>query len=125
MKEKETFNVTTENVVTTLFQSRNAMEIVSLLSVDSHEREVLSKYCEQLTQLLKTLLETYSGMQNKRINFKTTATAYVHPSQHLSSCIEYLQKHKYVFGNDDSATQHVLSLILVLMARTNAKRTNE
>ena len=119
MAEKEIFTtVKPELVIGQLFQSRDTIHIAHLQTTNYAEHKALQKYYESLLDLTDSLLESYFGTIGKRINIKVPASEYVNPQQHLKQLMEYVKKHRNVFGADNTHLQNIVDEILALISRT-------
>jgi hypothetical protein len=119
MAEKEIFTtVKPELVIGQLFQSRDTIHIAHLQTVNYAEHKALNKYYDSLLDLTDDLLETYFGTIGKRINIKIPASEYVNPQQHLKQLMEYVKKHRGVFGLENTHIQNIVDEILALIAKT-------
>jgi hypothetical protein len=119
MAEKEIFTtVKPELVIGQLFQSRDTIHIAHLQTVNYAEHKALNKYYDSLLDLTDDLLETYFGTIGKRINIKIPASEYVNPQQHLKQLMEYVKKHRGVFGTENTHIQNIVDEILALIAKT-------
>jgi hypothetical protein len=119
MAEKEIFTtVKPELVIGQLFQSRDTIHIAHLQTVNYAEHKALNKYYDSLLDLTDDLLETYFGTIGKRINIKIPASEYVNPQQHLKQLMEYVKKHRGVFGMENTHIQNIVDEILALIAKT-------
>jgi hypothetical protein len=119
MAEKEIFTtVKPELVIGQLFQSRDTIHIAHLQTVNYAEHKALNKYYDSLLDLTDGLLETYFGTIGKRINIKIPASEYVNPQQHLKQLMEYVKKHRGVFGMENTHIQNIVDEILALIAKT-------
>jgi hypothetical protein len=119
MAEKEIFTtVKPELVIGQLFQSRDTIHIAHLQTVNYAEHKALNKYYNSLLDLTDDLLETYFGTIGKRINIKIPASEYVNPQQHLKQLMEYVKKHRGVFGMENTHIQNIVDEILALIAKT-------
>ena len=54
----------------------------------------------------------------KSVNFKIPASEYVNPVQHLKQLMDYVKKHRNVFGADNTHLQNIIDEILALIAKT-------
>ena len=119
MAEKEIFTtVKPELVIGQLFQSRDTIHIAHLQTVNYAEHKALNKYYDSLLDLTDDLLETYFGTIGKRINIKIPASEYVNPQQHLKQLMEYVKKHRGVFGTENTHIQNIVDEILALISKT-------
>jgi hypothetical protein len=119
MAEKEIFTtVKPELVIGQLFQSRDTIHIAHLQTVNYAEHKALNKYYDSLLDLTDGLLETYFGTIGKRINIKIPASEYVNPQQHLKQLMEYVKKHRGVFGTENTHIQNIVDEILALISKT-------
>jgi hypothetical protein len=119
MAEKEIFTtVKPELVIGQLFQSRDTIHIAHLQTVNYAEHKALNKYYNSLLDLTDDLLETYFGTIGKRINIKIPASEYVNPQQHLKQLMEYVKKHRGVFGMENTHIQNIVDEILALISKT-------
>lgn len=119
MAEKEIFTtVKPELVIGQLFQSRDTIHIAHLQTTNYAEHKALQKYYESLLDLTDSLLESYFGTIGKRINIKVPASEYVNPQQHLKQLMEYVKKHRNVFGAENTHLQNIVDEILALISRT-------
>jgi hypothetical protein len=119
MAEKEIFTtVKPELVIGQLFQSRDTIHIAHLQTVNYAEHKALNKYYNSLLDLTDDLLETYFGTIGKRINIKIPASEYVNPQQHLKQLMEYVKKHRGVFGMENTHIQNIVDEILALITKT-------
>jgi hypothetical protein len=107
-----------ELVIGQLFQSRDTIHIAHLQTVNYAEHKALNKYYDSLLDLTDGLLETYFGTIGKRINIKIPASEYVNPQQHLKQLMEYVKKHRVVFGMENTHIQNIVDEILALIAKT-------
>jgi hypothetical protein len=119
MKEKEIFTtVKPELVIGQLFQSRDIIHIAHLQTTSYAEHKALQKYYDSLLDLTDTLLESYFGTIGKRINLKIPASEYVNPQQHLKQLMEYVKKHRNVFGTENTHLQNIVDELLALISKT-------
>lgn len=119
MKEKEIFTtVKPELVIGQLFQSRDTIHIAHLQTTSYAEHKALNGYYDSLLNLTDDLLESYFGTIGKRINFKIPASEYVNPQQHLKQLMDYVKKHRNVFGADNTHLQNIIDEILALISKT-------
>lgn len=119
MAEKEIFTtVKPELVIGQLFQSRDTIHIAHLQTTNYAEHKALQKYYESLLDLTDSLLESYFGTIGKRINIKVPASEYVNPQQHLKQLMDYVKKHRNVFGAENTHLQNIVDEILALISRT-------
>lgn len=119
MKEKELFTtVKPELVIGQLFQSRDTIHIVHVQTTGYAEHKALNAYYDGLLDLVDDLLESYFGTIGRRINFKIPASEYVNPEQHLKQLMDYVKKHRNVFGADNTHLQNIIDEILALIAKT-------
>jgi len=120
MKEKEIFTtVKPELVIGQLFQSRDMMHIAHLQTLNYAEHKALNEYYDGILDLTDSLLEAYFGTVGKRLNFKIPASEYMNPTQHLPQLMEYIKKHRSVFGSENTHLQNIVDEILALIAKTN------
>jgi hypothetical protein len=119
MKEKEIFTtVKAELVIGQLFQSRDIIHIAHLQTLNYAEHKALNEYYDGILDLTDSLLETYFGTIGKRVNFRIPASEYMNPQQHLTQLMEYVKKHRSVFGSDNTHLQNIIDEILALIAKT-------
>lgn len=119
MKEKEIFTtVKPELVIGQLFQSRDMMHIAHLQTLSYAEHKALNEYYDRILDLTDTLLETYFGTIGKRVNFKIPGSEYVNPQQHLKQLMEYIRKHRSVFGTENTHIQNIIDEIIALISKT-------
>ena len=119
MAEKDIFTtVRPELVIGQLFQSRDTIHIAHLQTVSYAEHKALNEYYDSLLNLTDGLLETYFGTIGKRINIKIPASEYVNPQQHLKQLMDYVKKHRGVFGIENTHLQNIVDEILALIAKT-------
>jgi hypothetical protein len=120
MKEKEIFTtVKPELVIGQLFQSRDMMHIAHLQTLNYAEHKALNEYYDGILDLTDSLLEAYFGTTGKRLNFKIPGSEYMNPTQHLPQLMEYIKKHRSVFGSENTHLQNIVDEILALIAKTN------
>lgn len=119
MKEKEIFTtVKPELVIGQLFQSRDIIHIAHLQTLNYAEHKALNKYYDGILDLTDTLLESYFGTLGKRVNFKIPGSEYMNPQQHLTQLMEYVKKHRGVFGAENTHLQNIIDEILALISKT-------
>lgn len=119
MKEKEIFTtVKPELVIGQLFQSRDTIHIAHLQTLSYAEHKALNEYYDGILDLTDSLLETYFGTIGKRVNFKIPGSEYVNPQQHLKQLMDYIKKHRTVFGMENTHLQNIIDEIIALIAKT-------
>jgi hypothetical protein len=111
-------SVKPEIVIGQLFYSRDAMHIAHLQTTSYAEHQALKSYYDGILDLTDTLTETYFGTIGKRINFKIPASDYINPESHLKQMLDYMKKHRNVFGSDNTHLQNIIDEILALLGTT-------
>lgn len=119
MKEKQLFTtIKPEICIGQLFQSRDIMHIAHLQTTNYAEHKALNAYYDGILDLTDDLLESYMGTIGRRVNFKIPASEYVNPQAHLKYLLEYITKHRGVFGLDNTHLQNILDEIVALITKT-------
>ena len=100
-----------------LFNSRDTVHLAHLQTTSFAEHKALNFLYEELLDLTDSLIETYFGLLDKRLNIKIPGSDYVNPKAHVKHMMDYISSNRSSLG-EYSQIQNIVDEILALYNKT-------